>query len=238
MSPEAIRALVAAGVSAEQLAAAMLADAEVVATAKAAKRAKDAERKRNSRANVRDVTRTDAESSGQVVTPADPFLDKESPPDPQRKPNLSGECSSTRTREATDPPIPEKLAQVAVLRQAFQRFYAEYPRKKGPRAAEQAYARALGRIGTPDAPAVILNGLRRLLEGWATGPPEYVPHPATWLGRDGWNEESDTPRQPRLIHDRPGPRTPQQPSNGRAETRNAVWSRIAAEEDGPSAGRG
>ena len=86
-----------------------------------------------------------------------------------------------------------------MLRQAFEGFWAEYPRKVAKPTAERAYAKALGKPGV--SPGVILVGLRRHLGGWATGDPEFVPHPATWLNREGWNDEADAPRQPRLIHD-------------------------------------
>ena len=233
LSAAEIDALIAAGVSAEQLGAVLKAGLAVEEAKRASKRAGATERKRRQRgrdADVTPVTRDARDDAGQGVTERDPFQDKESPPDPQRKPNHPVECISTREAGPTS----DQLVRVAVLRQAFAAFWAEYPRRKARPDAERAYAKALAK---PDvSPAVILEGLRRHLGGWATGDPAFVPHPATWLNREGWNDEADAPPQPRLIHDRPGPHPSRTAPPSRAETRDAVWSQLAAEEDGARVG--
>jgi hypothetical protein len=82
------------------------------------------------------------------------------------------------------------LAQRAVERSHFAEFWDAYPRKVGKRTAESAYARATTRASEED----ILAGLRRLLPSWTD--PQFIPHPTTWLNRDGWNDEAAQPSGP------------------------------------------
>jgi hypothetical protein len=65
---------------------------------------------------------------------------------------------------------------------AFDTFWSMYPYKVGKRNAQAAYKRALTRASA-DA---ITEGLQRLLPSWTD--PRYIPHPTTWLNRDGWND--------------------------------------------------
>lgn len=72
----------------------------------------------------------------------------------------------------------------------FEEFWKTYPRKVGKPVAMRAFAKAInGRGGTMEA---IMAGLRRHLscEQWTD--PTKIPHPSTWLNRDGWNDEVST----------------------------------------------
>lgn len=95
--------------------------------------------------------------------------------------------TSSRAREAAD----------------FAAFWAAYPRKVGKPKALLAYRVACRQIGGPDPPAVILAGLQAQLPGWALREPDRVPHPTTWLHRDGWEDQPDTIRPLRPAHDQP-----------------------------------
>lgn len=68
---------------------------------------------------------------------------------------------------------------------AFDTFWTAYPRKVGKPTAFQAFCKALKR-GTL---AEIMAGLALHLpcEQWKD--PTKVPHPTTWLNRDGWNDQ-------------------------------------------------
>jgi hypothetical protein len=74
----------------------------------------------------------------------------------------------------------------------FVAFYSAYPRKIGRRTAHLAFERALLRTSAKE----IIQGAQRL----ATDPnlPEerFIPHPTTWLNRDGW---LDGPLAPERI---------------------------------------
>lgn len=76
----------------------------------------------------------------------------------------------------------------------FDRFYATWPRKVGRPAALRAFTAAVRR-GTP--PALITAGAAAYAR-WATETkqdPQFVPYPATWLNRDGWNDQLVWPEQ-------------------------------------------
>ena len=80
---------------------------------------------------------------------------------------------------------------------AFDAFWREYPEKVGKGAARIAYSKALKRIGTQNAEAVILEGVRAANEQsdkWRRG---IVPNPATWLNQDRWNDEHRPQPDPR-----------------------------------------
>jgi hypothetical protein len=77
---------------------------------------------------------------------------------------------------------------------AFDGFWKRYPRKVGKADAARAFTRALRRVESPD---VILKALDRLIPAWARGDPKFIPHPSTWLNRDGWDDDpppSDLPK--------------------------------------------
>ncbi len=101
------------------------------------------------------------------------------PPNLPNLPNLSQE-----------PPISPKIrvskARLGPPKGAFARFWAEYPWRVGRRKAEIAYGHAWGRCESDDPEAEILGGLRGCAPLWA---PEFIPHPTTWLNRDGWLDQ-------------------------------------------------
>lgn len=78
---------------------------------------------------------------------------------------------------------------------AFEDWWATYPRKVGKRKALAEWRRATKRI-TPDE----LNARTREFAIFHTTQetnPRYIPHPTTWLRRDGWEDElAPTPQKP------------------------------------------
>jgi len=79
----------------------------------------------------------------------------------------------------------------------FERFWEAYPEKKGKRAAELAFVKALKR-GTIDQMIWAIEDAKSHSKKWLEG---YIPNPATWLNQDRWNDEhSDRPTaSPQLI---------------------------------------
>jgi hypothetical protein len=65
-------------------------------------------------------------------------------------------------------------------------FWKTFPRKVAKPDAQRAFAKALTRAPSFQA---IMDGLARHLpcDQWKDA--TKVPHPATWLNRDGWNDE-------------------------------------------------
>lgn len=84
--------------------------------------------------------------------------------------------------------------------EAFEQFWQTYPRKAGKRTAVTAYERASKRAATEKINAGAAryrddpNRLR-----------QYTAFPATWLNRDGWDDDPLPPRDTSPNGTRPGP---------------------------------
>ena len=86
----------------------------------------------------------------------------------------------------------------------FARWWEAYPNKVGKQAAERAYATACRKIGGPEPPRILLDGLQRALASgvWDEG---FIPHPTTWLNQGRWDDEPAPKPPPRKAHDRADP---------------------------------
>ena len=149
---------------------------------------------------------------------ASPLPLPSSPQTPQQPTPTPGDITP-RARKGPD----RKL-----IAEGFLAFWQAYPLKKGKDAAAKAFAKALTRIEEPDPLSVILAGIERCQREWDD--PKYIPHPATWLNQGRWADE-ETPQPtnaPRARHERPY-------RSDRAEQRN-VWADILAESTGPHSG--
>lgn len=76
-------------------------------------------------------------------------------------------------------------------RMHFNRFWSSYPRKVGKRKAEMAWAsRKLGNKITE-----IMDALQRAKRShdWVKDGGKFIPHPTTWLNRDGWEDQLSSP---------------------------------------------
>ncbi|MBC3186387.1 hypothetical protein H7347_07340 [Corynebacterium sp. zg-331] len=96
---------------------------------------------------------------------------------------LSGSCSNgpfERDRASGEPS--RKRAEYPV---GFEMFWAAYPRRTGKRKALEAWRRAKGRGGEQ----AVLDGAKRLASDPNLPERQFIPHPATWLNRDGWEDE-------------------------------------------------
>lgn len=99
-----------------------------------------------------------------------------------------------KARDKVSPPKEktreEKTRQdKTIYTSVFESFWNVYPRKIGKRTAFKSWLAANKRGNG----AVIYNGAKRLAEQVDAGKDlRYVPHPATWLNRDGWLDEEET----------------------------------------------
>lgn len=80
--------------------------------------------------------------------------------------------------------------------QNFEEFWKMYPRKVGKPAARRALTAACKK----EAPAAIATALQRWIESWkASGTEEqFIPHPATWLNQERWNDAPPPLAHPEL----------------------------------------
>ena len=68
----------------------------------------------------------------------------------------------------------------------FERFWEAYPRKVGKKSALRSWQRANDR---PDTETIISEiSLQRNSQEWTKDGGAYIPHPATWINRGGWDD--------------------------------------------------
>ena len=79
----------------------------------------------------------------------------------------------------------------------FEQFWQNYPRKVGKNSALKAYTVARSRFaGTiQDFEALVVSGALALARDPNLPATQYIPHPTTWLNREGWNDDPYPERQ-------------------------------------------
>ena len=110
-----------------------------------------------------------------------------------RAERFESECDSSLAAKAGGGEAPparaharEKAASAQDVRNAtFAEFWAAYPRKVGKHNAERAWAKLRPPLGE------VLTALEvwRNSGDWRREGGRYIPHPATWLNRGGWEDE-------------------------------------------------
>lgn len=85
-------------------------------------------------------------------------------------------------------PLNERSTRaVALSSVSFDEFWELYPRKVGKPAAKRAFTAACKRVDERK----LLEALRAHAVVWRSWPvhrQQFVPHPSTWLNRDGWDD--------------------------------------------------
>ena len=82
----------------------------------------------------------------------------------------------------------------------FDQFWRAYPRRVGKGAARTKFERAL-KLTTFET---IMAGLHRQLAFYTTREQQFIPHPATWLHQERWDDEpqiATNTNQRRTIRD-------------------------------------
>lgn len=103
--------------------------------------------------------------------------------------------STERTENPQTPPSPPS-AQLELVHPAppavrkpppaaFDRFWQVFPRRTGKGAARKAFERAVAKVGV-DA---VMAGAQRLADDPNLPEAQYVPHPATWLNQERWDDD-------------------------------------------------
>lgn len=143
------------------------------------RRKADRERKRLAREQSGNMSAdTSAEMSADTSAET-PLLDKEKSPTPPKEINPTPPPVRPLTRTNVPTPSPK----------AFDEFWLAYPRKVGKGAARKAFAKALGKIRTPEPLATIMAALNTANRAWADVDAQFIPHAATWLNQDRWEDE-------------------------------------------------
>jgi len=163
LDPSSIDALVAAGVTTEQLAAVIKAEMAADHEKLLERRVYERNRKRIQRSRPRDI----AGQPGTTLPPCPP-LDKEKVPTPLKEIN-----------PPLNPPTPINLTITE-----FSEFWEAYPLKTGKKAAWKAFDKARKFAKTPQ----MLDGLHRYI---ANKPPDQAfCHASTWLNGHRWEDEN------------------------------------------------
>lgn len=100
----------------------------------------------------------------------------------------------TRVRAGAFPQPPTPIPQPQLIPSpaaparppsGFEEFWSTYPRRVGKDDAVKAYDKALRRASA----AQILLGAHRMANDPNLPEKQFIPHPATWLNRGGWQDE-------------------------------------------------
>ncbi len=90
-----------------------------------------------------------------------------------------------------DKPIPDskpdsKPDNKSMYAQGFESWWKAYPRKIGKGLARKKYE---GVVKSGTTEILLMQAIQRQLPGWKDTEEKYIPHAATWLGQERWNDE-------------------------------------------------
>lgn len=103
----------------------------------------------------------------------------------------------------------------------FEEFWNTYPRRVGKQKAKAKFTAACKRASADE----VIDGAQRLAADPNLPESQFIPHPTTWLERDGWEDEPLPDRA--RPSERDSPRTFDQI---RHDQNLDLWSRVKAEE--------
>jgi hypothetical protein len=108
-------------------------------------------------------------------------------PDPTRPDPYQEEDPSSSPEPAALALVTADAATARPRKPSFDDFWEHYPRKVGKDDARKAWDKAV-KIKKVE-PAVIVAGAERLRDDPNLPTKQWIPHPATWLTRGGWDDE-------------------------------------------------
>ena len=128
----------------------------------------------------REDSRSSADADVDTSTPPADAATRESEPKDEPPPLLTVEAEK---------PASKTRPSGRDLDAAFATFWDTYPRKKSKAAGRAAYEKAARKVG----PQRIQAALEAQLPSLMAKEPDFRPYPATWLNRESWEDEPDTP---------------------------------------------
>jgi len=144
---------------------------------------KEAARERMQRRRSPDVRANNERTSGEVRSPdTDTDTDSDSDESPSPLPP-SGEEDTGDVEEEGQP---KRKPSAADLR--FQRFWSAYPSKVGKGAARKAWDKLKPDDALTDRMLAAI-ATQQLSDQWTRDGGRYIPHPATWLNQERWEDE-------------------------------------------------
>ena len=113
-----------------------------------------------------------------TVSPGEPFVENPTSENPTPDNHLHKKTKEKKTKEKN------------TNTSAFDEFWGLYPRKAGKASARKSFD-----LLSDESRTQAMEGVRRLLEDPNLPPTQYIPHPATWLNREGWEDEAHPVRE-------------------------------------------
>lgn len=89
----------------------------------------------------------------------------------------------------------EKIKPLAIASPSFDEFWQLWPRREGKANAVKAWSKAVKKISESD----LVEKARAYVTSPTVPEKQYIPHAATWLNGERWNDEPD-PVRPDLHH--------------------------------------
>lgn len=96
--------------------------------------------------------------------------------------------SSTKVDVCINPPYPPKEKSKDEEIDYFEKFWKEYPRKVGKGAARKSFLKLKPNNELLNKMLTALAKQKRT-EQWTRDNGKYIPHPATWLNQERWDDE-------------------------------------------------
>lgn len=107
-----------------------------------------------------------------TTSPDQPLSENPTPENPtSENPKLKKTLSKNKKEQKTDTTV-------------FDQFWESYPRKAGKASARKVFQQ----LDVKDQRKA-MDGVLRLRDDKNLPPMQYIPHPATWLNREGWEDE-------------------------------------------------
>lgn len=109
----------------------------------------------------------------------------------EKKTNKEQTLAQDKLERESDLAYVKSSTSEQLLADGFASFWALYPRKTGKGSARKAYDKAVSRSSA----ITLIEGARRLANDPNLPPMQFIPHPATWLNDDRWEDEPYPPRE-------------------------------------------
>jgi hypothetical protein len=84
---------------------------------------------------------------------------------------------------------------------AFECFWKSYPKKIGKQAARKAWSAKANKSKPSTAEIIKAVTTAKDSPQWAEASGRFIPNPATWLNRHGWDDEADTEKATGSYYD-------------------------------------
>ena len=114
---------------------------------------------------------------------------------PEHNPNINPEKTSSPLSSSSSLSIKDKSESDSIDKE-FGAFWAAYPRKVQKKTAKDKYINLHKKKSLPEIEEhVRIIEQWKLTDQWKKDNGEFIPHPATWLNQERWNDEISSVKQ-------------------------------------------